>query len=93
MDNYSVIQRKHGNVSGFWFIELKDAENKELVTALTIKHGFDEKITASALLGDYEIWRNTFGSEQGYLVLFSHGDIPTLSLADKTDAKPPQGRL
>jgi hypothetical protein len=35
-----------------------------------------------ALLGDYEVWRNTFVSGGGYLVLFGKEELPVLRLTD-----------
>ncbi len=82
MKNFTVIEKKHGNAWGFWFAELADAQNKELVAALSSKQGWPNKLCAMALLGDYEIWRNTFGAGGGYLVLFGKEEISVLCLTE-----------
>jgi len=85
MNDYRVIEKKHGNVLGFWFVDRTDAENKELVVALAIKHGLGENISARSLLGDYEVWRNAFDSSGGYFVLFPVEELPTLHLHEAGD--------
>jgi hypothetical protein len=77
LPDYRIIEKKYGNVHGFWFFDRSDAENKEIVTALAIKSGLGDNIHKKSLLGNYEIWRNTFDSSGGYFVLFTE-QLPTL---------------
>ena len=63
--NYALVTTPTGTVTGFWFRELRDAQNMDLIAALLAKHDQTHLLSFSS-----RVVENTIDDKGGAFVLF-----------------------
>jgi len=76
MADYSMVRDQSGSVCGLWLRSPEEAQNRELLTMLLIKHNLPRELSATVLSGDYRVVSNTFDNAGGCFVMFGKGLAP-----------------
>lgn len=90
MADYSMVREKSGKVLGLWLRNPEDAQNRDLLSMLLIKHNLPNDLCAVVLEGGYRVVPNTFDDAGGCFVMFESEPAPgETPAASKKIAPPP----
>jgi hypothetical protein len=74
--SYSLVKDQDGGVCGIWLRDSAQAQDRDMLTMLLIKHGASDNLEASVLAGDFRVVPNTYDDQGGCFVMFGSAPAP-----------------
>ncbi|NIR04320.1 MAG: hypothetical protein GTN82_02720 [Candidatus Aminicenantes bacterium] len=74
--SYSLVKDQDGGICGIWLRDPAQAQDRNLLLMLLIKHGARDNLGASVLAGDLRVVSNTYDDQGGCFVMFGSAPAP-----------------
>ena len=76
MADYSFVRGPDGGMCGIWLRDASQAQDRELLMMLMVKHDAPESLSTSALSGDFRVVPNTYDDAGGCFIMFGSAPAP-----------------